>query len=165
MADSDPYSRHYWRLVDDPKFAEIFDDDHHYATWSRLLMLADQAWPASAHVPISVRRASLSKLSEVGLIDLLPKGRFKMHGLDYERRKRAEHAKVAAAVRWGSNGHLVSIAPRSAPSNAQTMPSKEEQSREEKMRSQQRDERLWKERGEWFRETGAWDEAWGPKPA
>ena len=104
MANSDPYSRHYWRLVDDPKFAEIYSDDHHYATWSRLLMVADQAWPATAHLPSLCRRTSIAKLAEVGLIDLLPNGRFRMHGLDAERDKRGQSGRNAAAVRWHGEG-------------------------------------------------------------
>ena len=58
-----PYSRHYHELVDDAKFADIYPDDHHYACWSRLLMLADQAWPASAHIPATARKASVAKLA------------------------------------------------------------------------------------------------------
>ena len=119
MSDPDPYSRHYWRLVDDPKFADIYADDHHYACWSRLLMIADQAWPASAHIPATARKASVAKLAEVGLLDLLHDGRFKMRGLDKERAKRSDSARNAAAKRWQSSG------------NAEPMPSKAEHRREE----------------------------------
>lgn len=89
-----PYSRHYHDLIDDAKFAEVYPDDHHYATWSRLLMIADQAWPASAHLPSTARRASVAKLASVGLLDLLPGGRYRIHGLDPERTRRADAARV-----------------------------------------------------------------------
>lgn len=125
--DRDPYSRHYWKLVDDEKFVGIYDDDHHYATWSRLLMVADQAWPASAHLPASARRSSVAKLAEVGLIDILPGGRFRMRGTQAERERRSKHAKDAADARW--------TAERNARSNAgaspASMPSRAEQSKAE----------------------------------
>ena len=95
-----PYSRHYHELVDDPKFTDVYPDDRHYACWSRLLMLADQAWPASAHLPATARKASVAKLAEVGLIDLLPDGRFRMHGLQAERERRSLSASHAASQRW-----------------------------------------------------------------
>lgn len=127
-----PYSRHYWELVDDEKFDEIYPDDHHYATWSRLLMLADQAWPASAHLPASARRASVQKLSEVGLIELLPGGRFRMHGLQKEREQRHEHAKTASNARWNAP----SIPGSNAGASAPLMPSKAKQSIEEQSRAE-----------------------------
>ena len=129
MADSDPYSRHYWRLVDDPKFLEVYGDDHHYATWSRLLMIADQAWPATAHIPGTARKPSVSKLAAVGLIDLLPGGRFRMHGTDAERRKRSQQASNAAAVRWHGDSNAAADAP--------SMPSKAKQSIEQQSRAEQ----------------------------
>lgn len=134
-SDLGPYSRHYWSLVDDEKFADVYDNDHHYATWSRLLMIADQAWPASAHLPVTARKASIAKLAEVQLIDLLPGGRFRIHGLDDEREKRSIHGKNAAASRWGNLSNASGNARSNARSNAVAseprMPSKAEQSKEE----------------------------------
>jgi hypothetical protein len=132
-----PYSRHYWKLIDDPKFVDVFDNDHHYACWSRLLMLADQAWPASAHIPASARKSSVAKLAQVELILLLPGGRFRMIGTQAEREKRSHHAAHAAASRWGTVSNAESNAPSIAAGNAHAsggrMPSKaeQEQSKEE----------------------------------
>lgn len=131
-----PYSRHYHDLIDDLKFADVYPDDHHYACWSRLLMIADQAWPASAHIPITARKASVQKLAAVGLIDLLPDGRFRMHGLQAERERRSSSAAHAATVRWGN-------ATRSADGNADRiagaeharMPRQEETRQEETSRA------------------------------
>jgi hypothetical protein len=140
--ERDPYSRHYWRLIDDTKFAEVYADDHHYATWSRLLMIADQAWPASAHLPSTARRASVRKLAEVGLVDLLPDGRFRMHGTDAERHRRSDLARDAAGHRWSNaernaasnaNGY----AERNADASALGMPSKAEQSNTEQSKATQ----------------------------
>jgi len=89
------YSRLYWTIVDDPKFVTIYDDDHHFAAWTRMLMIADQAHPASAHLPSNVRRASVTALADAGLIDLQPGHRYRVRGLDAERERR----RVAATTR------------------------------------------------------------------
>lgn len=95
MSERAPYSRVYWSIVDDPKFGEVYDDDRHLACWLRLLMMADQAWPASAPIPATARKASVKLLLEVGLIDPQPGGRYRVHGLDAERGRR----KAAATSR------------------------------------------------------------------
>jgi hypothetical protein len=92
MSDRAAYSRVYWSIVDDEKFCEVYDDDHHLACWMRLLLVADMAWPASAHTPASARKASVAALIRVGLLDPQPNGRYRVHGLDKERGKRRESA-------------------------------------------------------------------------
>lgn len=109
-----PYARLYLALVDDEKFQNIYGNDQHFATWCRLLMIAEPAWPASAHIPVTAKRSSIQALSAAELIDLLPGGRYRIHGLDAERRSRHEHAKNASNARWN--------APSNARSNAQSMP-------------------------------------------
>jgi hypothetical protein len=37
--------------VDDPRFARVYSDDRAVATWLRLSMDADAAYPASAPLP------------------------------------------------------------------------------------------------------------------
>jgi hypothetical protein len=95
MSERAPYSRVYWSIVDDEKFRTVFDDDGHLATWLRLLMSADQAWPASANVPAALRKRSLEELVRVKIVDLVPGGRFRIRGLDAERTRR----KLAATSR------------------------------------------------------------------
>jgi len=87
MSERAAYSRVYWSIVDDPKFISIYDDDHHLASWLRLLLIADQAHPASAHLPANVRRQSVTALADCGLIDLSGQ-RYRVHGLDAERERR-----------------------------------------------------------------------------
>lgn len=94
MSERAPYSRVYWDIVDDPKFGTIFDNNDHLATWLRLLMQADAQWPASSAVPATARKASVKALSDAGLIDLVPGGRFRVHGLDAERGRRREAART-----------------------------------------------------------------------
>jgi hypothetical protein len=95
-----PYSRVYWEVIDDPKFADVWDDDRAVASWLRLLVAADMAWPASASLYHGVNRASLDKLCRVGLVDMQTGGRYRIHGLDKEREARSRQASDAAAARW-----------------------------------------------------------------
>lgn len=108
-----PYARLYMSLRDDDKFVEVYCDDRAFATYCRLLMIAEADWPTSAHLPHGVHRRSLAILERVGLIDLRPGGLFRVSGLDKERERRSAHAKRASNARWN--------APSIAPSNAQTM--------------------------------------------
>jgi len=96
-----PYARLYLDLVDDPKFAGIYEDDRHLAAFVRLLMIAEASWPASAILPALCRRVSIAALATAGLIDLLPGQRYRVHGLDAERQRRTDHARTAADRRWG----------------------------------------------------------------
>jgi len=100
-----PYSRVYWSVVDDDKFASIYDDDHHLATWLRLLMIADAAHPASGIIPLGTNRRSVVALAEAGLIDLGTGSRYRVHGLASEREMRTQSARNAAASRWHSEGN------------------------------------------------------------
>lgn len=92
MSERAAYSRVYWSIIDDPKFANVYDDDRALAAWLRLLLVADQAWPASAHLPGNVRRQAVAVLVGSGLVDLLHGGRYRIHGLDAERQRRKEAA-------------------------------------------------------------------------
>lgn len=98
MSERAAYSRVYWTIVDDEKFVEIYDDDRHLACWLRLLLIADQAHPSSAHLPAGVRGVSVRALEAVGLIDVSG-SRYRVRGLDAERERR----RVAATSR-GPNG-------------------------------------------------------------
>jgi hypothetical protein len=118
-----PYARIYHTVVDDSRFEGIFDDDHHFATWVRLLLVAEAAWPASATIPRSTRTASIKALVSAGIIELCSSDRFRMHGLDPERQQRSEHARFAAGARWSNAGS-------NAPGNAQSMPRRDETRKE-----------------------------------
>lgn len=97
---TDKYSRVYWRIVDDERFEAIYGNDAHLAAWLRLLLIADQAWPASANVPASVRRSSLTALVSCGLVESRPGGIYRVHGLDAERMRRSSVGDAGAAARW-----------------------------------------------------------------
>ena len=103
MSERAPYSRVYWQIVDDPKFATVYDNDAALALWLRLLLAADQAHPASATLPVGSRKTAIAALVDAKLITVSG-SRFRIVGLDAERGKRSDTARNASASRWHSNG-------------------------------------------------------------
>jgi hypothetical protein len=99
-AQTDPYVRVYYRIIDDPKFAAVYDNDPALATWLRLLLAADAMYPAPAPLPRGVKRPALARLVDAELIDLMPGDRYRLHGLHGERERRQEQARKAARERW-----------------------------------------------------------------
>jgi hypothetical protein len=102
MADNS-YTRVYHSIVDDPKFATVYDDDRRLATWLRLLIVAEQAYPASANIPTGTNRAAVAALVAAGLIDLGTGPRYRIHGLAVERGRRSEAARQSANARWSQS--------------------------------------------------------------
>lgn len=102
MSERAPYSRVYWSILDDPKFLGVRSKPIHLGSWLLLLVVADMAHPAPAFVPPTITKPSLRVLTDCGLIDLLPDGMFRVHGLDAERGKRSESGRNASASRWHS---------------------------------------------------------------
>jgi hypothetical protein len=99
-AQADPSVRVYYRIIDDPKFEGVYDNDANLACWLRLLLVADGTWPAPAPIPASVRRSAFRHLVDAGLVDLVPGGRYRIHGMDSERGERREKARAAANKRY-----------------------------------------------------------------
>jgi len=98
-AQPDPYVRVYYRITDDPKFADVYDNDAALALWLRLLITADATWPAAAPLP-QLDRNALNTLVNAGLVDLVGATRYFIHGLGTERTKRANKGSQMAAARW-----------------------------------------------------------------
>lgn len=98
MPVDNPYVRVYQSIFDDDRFVSIVDDDHHLATWLRLLMHADPVWPLAAPLPATARKASVKALVDVGIVELTG-GRYRIHGLDAERERRAAKARASASHR------------------------------------------------------------------
>jgi hypothetical protein len=84
----DPYSRVYWRVLGDERFDTIRADMRHFGSWTLMLLVADMAYPAPAFVPSTVPKASLAALVEAGLIEPVPGGLYRVHGLAAERSRR-----------------------------------------------------------------------------
>ena len=93
-----PYSRVYWEAIDDEKFATVWWDDRALATWLRLLVGADMAWPASATLYVGVHKRTLQALVDVKLIDLNGHS-YRIRGLDREREMRSQQARHAVNAR------------------------------------------------------------------
>lgn len=100
MSERQPYSRVYWRVLDDVRFDTVRHDMRHFGSWALLLVVADMAYPAPAFVPPVVPGKSLRALADAGLIELLAGGRYRVHGLDAERVRRAASARASADARW-----------------------------------------------------------------
>jgi hypothetical protein len=133
------YVRIYMSVIDDERFAGVYDDDHLFATYVRLLMVAEAAWPASGTLPRSARRQYVQALVTHGIVELGAVDRFRIHGLDPERQRRSDHARSAAVNRWSNApSNAAGIAGRNAPSNAQSMLA--ETSRDETSRAEQEHE-------------------------
>lgn len=94
MSERAPYSRVYWSVLHDPKFDGIRDKPVLIGSWMLMLIVADMAWPAPAYQPPTVSRASAAVLAEAGLVDPLPGGMFRVHGLDAERTRRRDAART-----------------------------------------------------------------------
>lgn len=98
-AQPDPYVRVYYSITDDPKFADVYDDDAALALWLRLLITADATYPAAAPLPV-VNESALAKLQEAGLVDVVARTRYRIHGLESERSRRQSKASSMASARW-----------------------------------------------------------------
>lgn len=105
MSERAPYSRVYWSITDDPRFADVYGDDAALALWLRLLMSADAMWPGSAPLPRSARPKALGRLVEAGIVELVGMDHYRIHGLDNEREKR----KAAATTRGPSGDRSVTV--------------------------------------------------------
>lgn len=143
VSERAPYSRIYWSVRNDPRLVGIYSDDHHWATWARLLLAADMSWPAPADLPAYAKPASVKALQAAGIIELLPGGLFTFHGLDTERGRRAEAARVSSAHRSpperGPNG--TQSGPERLPSRDET--SKDEQSMTREVPDGRKDLEAW----------------------
>jgi hypothetical protein len=95
-----PYSCVYGSIITDPKFDAVYPNDHHLATWLRLLLQADATYPAPAPIPRSASRASLTALVDARIIDRIGTDHYVIHGMKAERDQRSSRARDAAWARW-----------------------------------------------------------------
>lgn len=95
---SGPYSRIYWRFIEE--FPAIYDDDRTFATWVRLLILADGTYPQPAPLPFGVKSAVVKQLVDAGLVTLVTRNRYRIRGQVAERERRSAQGVPGAKARW-----------------------------------------------------------------
>jgi hypothetical protein len=103
-------------------YAVVWDDDRALAAWLRLLVLADKLWPSPAELPRGISRPVLDKLVKAKLVQLVVPHRFRLRGLDAQRQRQRDAAKVAADARWNADGNAERNAERIPDPNAEAMP-------------------------------------------
>jgi hypothetical protein len=145
-APEDKYVRLFWRFADE--YPDVYNDDGALALYTRLLRLADMAWPAAATLPFGVRKVAMGFLTREreggALIQKVTDGTYRVRGMDKHRAKRSQSGKDAADARWGNaDGNAIGNAERNADGNADPsqggMPIKAEQSRADQSSSEQAD--------------------------
>lgn len=97
-ADSE-YSRLYWSIVGDPKFEDVFFDDRRFAAYVRLLMDAEQAYPAAAVLPRWLDDDVFEALCEVGILEPVGRMAYRVVGLRAEREGRLGGNRIGGRVR------------------------------------------------------------------
>lgn len=97
------YARFYYaEFIRD--YPSAYLDDAAFATWMRLLVIAEQMWPLTMELPRSVKPRPLRVLVEAGLI-ATDGTFFALKGFDAERTRRRDSGRKGAAVRWDSDGN------------------------------------------------------------
>lgn len=132
MSD-DRYARVRFSIMDDPKFDGIRETPALLGSWVLCLVVAEMAWPSPAFPPPWVTRSAFAHLVDAGLVDPMPNGCYRIHGLDAERSRRKDQAVHASNARWNAPS-----SPRSnAPASEGAMPSKAAQSRDDQRTDEQ----------------------------
>jgi len=93
-------------------YPEVYTDDAAFSAWLRLLVIAEQAWPARAELPRSIRPKALRTLTDRGLVAVTGHA-FAIKGFAAERSRRHDAALVGVMARY-ANG------PPNADPNAST---------------------------------------------
>lgn len=113
MTDTRRYSRVYWSVMDDERFADVWPNQSALGLWLQLLLLADASWPVRPNLPPPSDELTL--LVQASLIIPVGRYQYRVRGMDDEKVRRQEHGRAAALHRWDAQG--------TAASSAQNMPS------------------------------------------
>ncbi len=103
---TDAYSRLYHRFSQE--FPDVWADDQALASWVRLLALADASWPMRPPLLRSVRKRTLERLMDAGLVEVSGET-YTILGLDAERNRRRDAGRKGAAQRWQSDGNAIAL--------------------------------------------------------
>jgi hypothetical protein len=118
--DDRRYARFYYpEFIRD--YSDIYYTDAAFATWMRLLVLAEQMWPMPVELPRSVRPKALAVLTDAGLITT--NGTYyTVKGLDVERTSRRNAARKGAAERWDNERNANALPSPSTSKDEQKLP-------------------------------------------
>jgi hypothetical protein len=94
-----PYSRVYHEIVEDPKFAEVYASNARLATWLRLLIAADSAYPAPSAIPRGTDHRVMTALVTADLVARVGSQHYRIKGLAAERSRRSERGKAGGIQR------------------------------------------------------------------
>lgn len=109
-----PFARLYY--VDLRRdYPEVWKDNDLFATYSRLLSLADATWPVVPEVPRSEKRPHVERLIATSLVQMVSEFGYQIKGFDAERSARSNAASTAARIGWASRR-------ADAPAYARAMP-------------------------------------------
>lgn len=93
------YSRIYHTVVDDPKFADVFYDDRRWAAYTRLLMVAESAYPSPATLPRWLEDDVLEHLVSSRIIALVGRHSYRIVGMRAEREGRLQGHQIGGMMR------------------------------------------------------------------
>lgn len=130
-AQSDPYSRFYWRFRDE--YADIYADKEAFGWWMTLLANAEGTHPSAPEMPRSIKPKALSRLVSADLIELLPGDRYRMKGVAKEMERRSKQGKAGADARWmrSDNASDTNALPTHSEGTANAMPRRDKTRRDE----------------------------------
>jgi hypothetical protein len=97
------YVRLYYTLASDAKFDEVYASDSLLATYVRLLIAADQAYPAPASLPFGCKPKAIDQLVGLGIIQFVNRRTFRVLALQKEREYRSGLGRAAAQRRWDAD--------------------------------------------------------------
>jgi hypothetical protein len=127
----DPYVRVYYSIIEDERFDSVFDDDRRLATWLRLLMAADAAYPTPPPIPAAVNRAAFAHLVERGIVEELRGGRYRIHGLSAERDRRSAQGRPGGLARQRAPRERLASADPSLNGRERTVSQQEQEQEQE----------------------------------
>jgi hypothetical protein len=115
------YAKLHHSLPDERTFAHVWDDDHLLASWARLKVDADVAWPNAAVLPRWISAEVLAQLLDFGYVVLQSTERFRMPEVDEERQEQHERMARGGYIRAST---AVRDEGRFAPANAGSRPAR-----------------------------------------
>lgn len=97
--EQEPFVRVYYRKLQ-KEYKRVLYHPSAFATYVRLLIVADQAWPAEPVLPRGTSRSDLALLAEGDLVMVADHGIYTIRGYAKDRAKREAAGRAGAEARW-----------------------------------------------------------------